>query len=244
MLNDIILIGDKIDIRPLDHEGKPMYGTRPYASMLVNIEDEETIHITAPIIQNKLVLLHTGREYHLTFYTETGLFQCKCTSISHYKDNKTVVLKIKLTSKIVKLQRRQYYRLECIHDIKYRFLTEDDDGVPKNNDKIEQNNEKVEHNWIKGAIIDISGGGARLNSAIRHQMGDKIRIKLELVIGSKLRVMELDAEVLASGRVENRSDLYEHRVQFSNISKKDREDLIRYIFEQDRLRRKNEKADL
>lgn len=244
MLKDIIAIGDKIDIRPLDHEGKPMYGTRPYASMLVNIEDEETIHITAPINQNKLVLLHTDKEYHLCFYTEKGLFQCKCTSLGHYKDNKTVVLNVKLTSRIVKLQRRQYYRLECIHDVKYRFLTENDDKIPINYDKIEQNNEKVEHNWTKGAIIDISGGGARLNSSIHHQKGDKIRIKLDLVIGNKLHQMELDAEVLASSRVDNRNDLYEHRVQFSNISKKDREDLIRYIFEQDRLRRKNEKADL
>lgn len=245
MLSDIIAIGDKIDIRTLDHEGKPMYASRPYASMLVNIEDEDIIHISAPIIQKKIVLLRTGREYHLSFYTEKGLFQCKCISLGeHYKDNKTVVIKVKLTSNITKLQRRQYYRLECVHDVKYRLLTENDEKVLKNGDKIEQNNENIEHNWIKGAIIDISGGGARLNSEIRHQVGDKIKISLDLVISGKLRQMELDAEVLACERVENRNDLFEHRIRFSNISKKDREDLIKYIFEQDRIRLKNEKADM
>lgn len=244
MLRDIITIGDKIDIRPLDHDGKQVQGARPYASMLVNIEDEEIIHITAPINQNKVLILHPDREYHLCFYTETGLFQCKCASLGHYKDNKTVVLRVKLRSRIEKLQRRQYYRLECIHDITYRFLTENDERLPKINDIIKQNNEKFEHNWIKGAIIDISGGGARIKSASSHQKGDKIRIKLDLVIGNKLRLMELDAEVLASYKVENRNDLFEHRVHFYNISRRDREDLIKYIFEQDRLRRKNEKADL
>jgi len=244
MLNNAIAIGDKIDIRAIDHEGKPIFATTPYASQLINIEDKETIHISAPLLQNKIVLMHPEREYHLTFYTSSGLYQCKCISVGQYRDNRLVVIKVRLTSEIAKLQRRQYYRLELLHDIEYRLLTEKDEEDSKNNGKKEQNNEKFEHNWIKGAIIDISGGGARFSSAVQHKKGDRIRIKLELELGSKQISMEPDAEVLASERVLNRYDLYEHRVQFYNISKKDREDLIKYIFEQDRKKRKNEKADI
>ncbi|HCM12943.1 MAG TPA: flagellar brake protein, partial [Lachnospiraceae bacterium] len=36
--------------------------------------------------------------------------------------------------------------------------------------------------------------------------------------------------------------VYEYRVEFKNIRKRDREDLIKYIFEQERRRRKNEKG--
>jgi len=245
MLNDLIFIGDKIDIRPIGQDGKPIFGTKPLASLLVNIEDEETIHISAPILQNKVVFLREGRIYHLSFYTNTGLYQCNCTSLGYYKDNKTVVLRVKLTSKIVKLQRRQYFRLECLHDVKYRILTENEETKATKCDDIDQKNEKIEQDWIKGAIIDISGGGAKLNSRIRHNKGDKIILQLELAIKDKLRQMELEAVVLASEKIDNpnRNDLYEHRVQFSNISQKERDELIKYIFEQERKRIMNEKAD-
>ena len=243
MLNDNIIIGGKIDIRPINHEGKPMLKATPYASLLVNIEDEETLHIAAPIIQNKVALLHTDREYHLCFYTDMGLYQCNCIPINYYKDNKMVVIRVKLTSEPVKFQRRQFYRLECIHDVEYRMFSDEEEMAAQENDNVEQNDQKFDHIWLNGVIIDISGGGARLNSAFQHNKGDKIKIKLDLAIGNSLRNMELTAVVIATDKVANRNDRFEHRVQFYNISRKDRDDLIKYIFEQERLRRKNGKAD-
>lgn len=243
MLNSLIAIGDKIDIRPLDYDGKPMLAIKPYASMLVNIEDDETIHITAPLIQNKIAFLHEDKGYHLCFYTDKGLYQCNCIALDYYKDNKTVVLRVKITSKLVKFQRRKYYRLECVHDIKYRILTENKENRLPNDDNADQKDENMRHNWIKGAIIDISGGGAKLSSHVEHKKGDKIEIMLELVMGKSLRDMVLKAEVIASEKIPERRGRYEHRVQFYNITQKDRDDIIKYIFEQDRKRIKNEKND-
>jgi c-di-GMP-binding flagellar brake protein YcgR len=244
MHNEIISIGDKIDIKPLDNEGKPVHGARTFASQLVNIESSDTIHITAPIVHNKIMVLNVGRYFNLCFYTAKGLYQCNCVVLSNYKDNKTVVSEVRLTSKLEKFQRRQYYRLECIHDIEYRMISIDEENQLKEHDSNDHNKENAnKYTWIKGAVIDISGGGARMSSAVEQKKGDQIKIKLELVIGNNLRCMELDAVVVASAKVMNRRDVFEHRVQFNNISHKDRDDLIKYIFEQDRRRRKNDKTD-
>lgn len=243
MHNEIISIGDKIDIRPLDSEGKPVHGTRALASQLVNIDDSDTIHIAAPIVHNKIMLLSAGKNFNLCFYTSKGLYQCNCIALNNYKDNKTVVSEVKLTSKLEKFQRREYYRLECIHDIEYRPITLDEEIKLKDHGSNNIKEETNKHTWTKGAIIDISGGGARLSSAVEQIKGEKIKLRLELVIGNNLRSMELEAVVIASNRVMNRRDMFEHRIQFKNISHKDRDDLIKYIFEQDRRRRKNDKVD-
>jgi c-di-GMP-binding flagellar brake protein YcgR len=243
MLNDILAIGDKIEIKPLNNEGNPIEGARTYASMLTYIEDDKTIHITAPIVLNNIIHLAVGNKFQLRFYSSKGLLQCTCVALSHYKDNKALIYIVKLTSALTKLQRRQYYRLECIHDIEYSKIEDEiipDSGINNiTNEKVE----KIAPKWQKGAIIDISGGGIRFSSEYELHKWDKIKIRLELLISNKIHRMEPEAIVVASGNVINRKDLFEHRVQFSNISKIDREAIIRYIFEQDRLRRKNEKAD-
>jgi len=123
------------------------------------------------------------------------------------------------------------------------MFSDEEEMAAQENDNVEQNDQKFDHIWLNGVIIDISGGGARLNSAVQHNKGDKIKIKLDLAIGNSLRNMELTAVVIATDKVANRNDRFEHRVQFYNISRKDRDDLIKYIFEQERLRRKNGKAD-
>ena len=243
MLSDILAIGDKIEIKPLNSEGHPIDAAKAYASMLTHIEDETTIHITAPIMLNNIIHLPIGNKFQLRIYSSKGLLQCTCVSVSSYKDNRTLIYIVRLTSGLTKLQRRQYYRLELIHDIEYSKIEDVKSfEIDKNNVKHEKI-EKLAQKWQKGAIIDISGGGVRFSSEYELHKWDTIKIRLELLVNKKLYRTEPEALVVASGRVDNRRDLFEHRVQFSNISKMDREALIRYIFEQDRIRRKNEKAD-
>jgi c-di-GMP-binding flagellar brake protein YcgR len=96
--------------------------------------------------------------------------------------------------------------------------------------------------WLKASITDLSGGGARFNSKLFHQPGEKIRIRFEFILGRELKKLLIGAEIISSTKLPNRAGVYEHRTEFKNIGKNDREDLIKYIFEQDRKRRRNEKS--
>jgi c-di-GMP-binding flagellar brake protein YcgR len=253
MLRDILTLGDKIDIRPIDRNGKPAAGARTLVSQLVDFADFDVIHIAAPIVYSRAILLSAGENYNLCFYANKGLYQCNCVVLSNHKEKNTINCVVRITTNLEKFQRRQYFRLECIHEIEYRVMTEEEELLARqlHSEDFKDAEERtqcrkrlsqIENQWIQAAITDISGGGARFNSALEHAPGDKLRMKLDLVIGNDLKKMVLNADVISSGRIMNRSGVYEHRVAFNDIMQRDREDLIKYIFEQERKRRKSDKS--
>lgn len=249
MLQDVLTLGDKIDIRRLDRNGKPADNARTYVSQLVDFIDKDVIYIASPIMNSALIILNTGESYNLCFYTGRGLYQCSCVVLSNYKENNTVIAVVRITSNLEKVQRRQYYRLECIIDIEYHVITGEEETLER---KIRLNEfessakrteymnklSEIKEVWLPASMIDISGGGTRFNSNTILNQDDKILIRLDLTIGAALKRMVLEAEVISSGKIINRVGVYEHRAEFKDINKKDREDLIKYIFEQERRRRK------
>ncbi len=249
MLQEVLTLGDKIDIRRLDRNGQPAHNARTYVSQLIDLIDKDVVHIATPIMNSALIVLNIGESYNLCFYTVKGLYQCSCLVLSNHKDNNTVIAAVRITSNLEKLQRRQYYRLECVLDIKYHVITNEEEMLIKmihadefQNDRKREEClkllEKSENIWLSATVIDISGGGIRFNSSSLLNQGDKLKIKVELLLANALKKIELDAIIVSSGRIINRSDMYEHRAEFKDISKRDREDLIKFIFEQERKRRK------
>lgn len=252
MLRDILTLGDKIDIKPIDKNGKPVTNARTFVSQLVDFVDFDVINIAAPIAYGKAIILSVGENYNLCFYSGKGLYQCNCVVLSNHKENNTIVSVVRIITNLEKFQRRQYFRLECIHEIEYRVMTPEEEILtrklrleefqnPQERTECRKRLSQIENQWLQAAITDISGGGARFNSSYEHNQGDRLRIKLDLVIGNDLKKMVLGADVVSSSRIMNRTGVYEHRVAFNDIMQKDREDLIKYIFEQERKRRRNDK---
>ncbi len=251
MNQDILSICDKIHISQLDRRGKPFPGLQPYVSQLVDFIDNNTIHIAAPIVNNQVILLEPMRNYNLCFYTNKGLYQCICEIIESYKDNNVVITSVRISSDLEKLQRRQYYRLEIVLDMEYQVITEEEEHLKNRLVNINSINseeatryqnrlKELEKEWLKASITDISGGGTRFNSTFIHNPGDHIRIRLILPMGDGIKTLVTEARIISVSKLLNRSGVYEYRVEFKGIKKKDREELIKYIFEQERRRRKNE----
>ncbi|MDF2485063.1 MAG: hypothetical protein K0R46_1231 [Herbinix sp.] len=252
MLREALSIGDKVDIRSIGRSGKPVQGARTFVSQLVDFVDADVINITAPIVFGRTIPLPAGDNFNLCFYTEKGLYQCNSMVLSNHRDNKTIITVVRITSNLEKYQRRQYYRLECIHDIDYRPITIDEQILEKKlstedfsnpEDQAEARRKLAlfDKEWISASVTDLSGGGARFNSEILHNSGDKLRIKLDFITGSEVKRLVLIANVITSNRILTRSGSYEHRVEFIDIMQKDREALIKYIFEQERRLRRNDK---
>ncbi|MHB8130199.1 MAG: flagellar brake protein [Mobilitalea sp.] len=251
MIREILTLGDKIDIKPLDRNGRPVHNARTFASQLLDLVDFDVIHIAAPIVYSKTIVLDVGEYYNLCFYSSKGLYQCNCIVLSNHKENNAIVAVVRITTNLEKFQRRQYYRLECIHEVEYRVINMEEEILEKKSTLEDFRNpeERAECRmklsqfdkvWFPAAITDLSGGGARFNSETNHNKGEKVRIRLEFISGGELKKMILGAEIISSNRIMNRMGSFEHRVEYNNILQKDREVLIKYIFEQDRRRRRNE----
>lgn len=253
MLREIVSIGDKIEIKQLDQKGELIKSSKTYVSQLVDFAEDDKISIATPIKNGMVILLEKWGNYRLYFYTVKGLFQCDCTMIQTYRENKTVLALVKVTSIPEKIQRRQYYRLECVHEIEYRLITEEETKLeeklimdrflhPDEKANIRKRLAELNKVWTKAVITDLSGGGCRYNSEQQLASGNRVRIRFDFIIKNELKKMDIIADIIASHKMIDRVGLYEHRVEFYNITKNDREYLIKYIFEQERRLRRNDKT--
>jgi c-di-GMP-binding flagellar brake protein YcgR len=252
MLRDTVNIGDKIEIKQLDQKGQLIKSAKTYVSQMVDFIDDDKISIATPIKSGMLVLLEKWANYRLYLYTAKGLYQCDCTMIQTYRERNMVLALVKVTSTLEKIQRRQYYRLEYVHEIEYRLVTSEETALeeklrlekftnPVEKSEARKKLAELNRTWHQASITDLSGGGCRFNTDEQLKTGDRIRIKFDFIIRNELRKMELEADIIVSEKLMDRQGVFENRAEFCNISNKDREDLIKYIFEQERRLRKNDK---
>ena len=253
MLRDIVSIGDKIEIKQLDQKRELMKSSKTYVSQMVDFGDDKKIIIATPIKNGLIILLEKWVNYRLYFYTIKGLYQCDGTMLQTFREGKNILALVNVISEPVKIQRRQYYRLEYVHEIEYRLITAEEQKLeeklmtgniiyPDEKATIRRRLSELNKEWKKAAITDLSGGGCRFNSEQRLRAGDIVRIRLEFVIKSESKKLDIIADIIASEKILERSGVFENRAEFNNIMTKDREDLIKYIFEQERRLRRNDKT--
>ncbi len=126
MISKFVQIGNKIEIESIKKTtGELGEVTRKtYRSELYDIESEDVIKIAMPMEQSKVVLLPVDAEYSLCFYTSNGLYQCLARVIERYKSNNLFVLSMELETDLQKYQRREYYRLNTVLDMKSKAIDE------------------------------------------------------------------------------------------------------------------------
>lgn len=159
------------------------------------------------------------------FYTPAGLYHCIGRVESRYHAGQLPVADIVFLSEMEKYQRRQFFRLNCILDMTYQ--------TPDGEDQAKT-----------GLIIDISGGGARFNSSEQYEPGEQLMMYFELPVAGQRKQMGIQARVISSERLVNKEKTFENRVEFFDIESNTRETIVKYVFEQERKRRKRESGML
>ncbi len=238
MISKFVQIGNKIEIESIkkttDELGEITRKT--YRSELYDIESEDVIKIAMPMEQSKIVLLPVDAEYSLCFYTSNGLYQCLARVIERYKSNNLFVLSMELETDLQKYQRREYYRLNTVLDMKSKAI----DTSNKSFEQVQFIDTDL--TFDNGTMVDISGGGARFISKAQYPKGSLIRFVFSLFVNGSVTEYKLVGKVLRSEPIENREDQFENRIQFVNMVNDDRESIIKYIFEEERRQRHRERG--
>ena len=238
MISKFVQIGNKIEIESIkkttDELGEITRKT--YRSELYDIESEDVIKIAMPMEQSKIVLLPVDAEYSLCFYTSNGLYQCLAGVIERYKSNNLFVLSMELETDLQKYQRREYYRLNTVLDMKSKAI----DTSNKSFEQVQFIDTDL--TFDNGTMVDISGGGARFISKAQYPKGSLIRFVFSLFVNGSVTEYKLVGKVLRSEPIENREDQFENRIQFVNMVNDDRESIIKYIFEEERRQRHRERG--
>lgn len=243
MLSKYVTVGNRVelqsvkrlnfDIRDAGNEERKVYSTKVY-----DIISDERIELLMPMEQTKLILLPVDGEYELCFYTTNGLYQCVAKVVDRYRDNNVYVLALDLITNLRKYQRREYYRFSCALEMNSReLLKEEIESLDHDRNMLQP-----ELPLKRSVILDISGGGLRFVSNLAYEKGSLILCNYDLVVDDVPKHYSLVGKVLASSEVENKPGIYEHRVQYINVNPDEREEIIKYIFNQERKNRRKEKG--
>jgi len=65
---------------------------------------------------------------------------------------------------------------------------------------------------------------------------------LSITLNTNAENKKIPSKIIISAKMLNRVGFYEHRVQFTDINREDREAVIKFIFAEERRQRKREKG--
>lgn len=240
MFSKFISVGDKIELQAVARENdeQPGIAGKVYNSTVYDIQSEDTIEITMPIEKTKLILLPVDSEFDMVFYGASGLFQCLARIIDRYKSNNTYLLLMEMTSNLRKYQRREFYRLRCALEMHARALREDEIQTVESRMPYSLANDLP---LKESVIVDISGGGLRFVSTHAFKQGSLLYCCYHLMNGGEHKKYEVISKVISCIELDNRPGTFEHRVQYYDIDPTEREEIIKYIFEEERKSRQKKR---
>ena len=239
MLTDYISPGNRVELKAtgkiwMDEDVRTKH---IYMSKVMDVNSDDRIEILMPFERGKIVLLPVDGEYSLCFYSTKGLFQCFARIVDRYRSENMYILVMDLTSELSKLQRREYYRFSCALELSSRLCSREELEAFENNRKYLVD---AGTGLQKSVVVDISGGGLRFVANFRYEEGSTIYCSYRLPGNVNDKDYEMICNVLKVQELESRPGLFEHRIQYIYIDENSREDIIHFIFEEERKIRKKQ----
>ncbi len=189
-----------------------------YVSQLLDVIEPDELIISGPITKGRLVLVHKDEKLEICYNLDEKGKYCFDALVLSRNYSRIYTLRIKKISDIRKVQLRKYFRLPIALDVNKEFVS---------SDSLEVHNEKCE-------AKDISGGGLKLYCNYHHELDDivdcsfKINGVMTYAKGKVVRVIDL---------VDNEKFKYNLGISFTAIKEFSRDEIIKYIFDQQRILR-------
>lgn len=247
----VVGVGDKVTFSKDNGQQDQNSEIRQYTSKVLDLIGDDKAVVALPMENGRVIPLSIGEKYWGFFYTASGMFQCNCEIIERYKDDNIYVMIVQFISAFEKYQRRQYFRLDMLKDLEFRPITmqekviekkviEDEFDTAVMKAKFVNTLNAMQSVWHPAVITDLSGGGMRFNTNADRGDEKEIVVKLDFSVGGKDCSYILKADIIQVSMMPNKPGFDEYRVRFSDITKEQRENVIKYIFEEERRRRKKE----
>lgn len=235
MLSDIVAAGQIVELQAMSNEPEESGRgqNKIYRTKVFDVLSKDQLEIMMPIVKGKVVLLPVDGEYDLCFYVGKGLYQCFARVLDRYKSNNIYIVVMELTSNLRKHQRREFYRLGCAMVMTSRELE------PEEMMAIQQGRVYVAPGrpMRRNVVVDISGGGLRFIANYSYKAGAYIYCTYSLNIKGLDKPYNLVGKILSVRPVEGQPGNFEHRLQYVNMDADEQEEIIKYIFEEERRQR-------
>jgi len=188
-------------------------------SQILEHGEEDIFDIAMPMKEGRLIPLHVNSLIKVLFFRENGQFSFDAKIIQRIKE-KIPVLKIQKISKIHKIQRRSYYRLNAVIPLKVHY----------------SNSEKDEEKEIlQTYTLDISGGGLKFAAEKIFNKNEVIICELNL----NNKIYNLKSRVIRTSYVYHDDYTYKISTEFIDLEESVIREVVQFIFnKQMKMRRK------
>ena len=243
-ISNIIRPGDKIDISFAQNASRASEGQelpRIFKSQVLDIRENGNIEISMPSEAGKLILLPLGIRYEMVFFAKNGLYRAIGQIRERYKKDNVYMLEMEFRTQLEKYQRREFFRYPYLLDIVYYTITEEEAKMGSSDAIfIYLRNKAPSHTNIeyRGQVLDLSGGGIRFNVEQQIKPDQYILFEIHLENENVDKYYYIVGIVISCERIEMIQDVrYEARARFLIQDDNVREELIRFIFEEERRTR-------
>lgn len=237
MLSKLVDVGNRVELQLVERFRNVSKNKKIYQSEVYDILSDDKLEITMPIEQTKLILLPVDSECDVVLYGKGGLYQCFARIVDRYKTNNVYILVLELVTNLRKYQRRDYYRYSCALEMYTRELEEAEITAIEQNDECELLSGLP---MDQSLIIDLSGGGLRFLASKRYEAKSLVCCTFHLSVKGRSKKYEILGKILSVRRSDSKLGSFEHRVQYINMEENVREEIIKYIFEEERKERRKE----
>jgi c-di-GMP-binding flagellar brake protein YcgR len=195
-----------------------------YASQFEWLEEDDTAVIAAPIYEGKVVPLEIGTLIDVYFIKKAGRliglnkFSAEVRGRS-IVDNLHILLVRKL-GEIVRIQRRSYFRLDVLLEVRYRVVQYFDGEYD------------IETPYKRTLATDLSGGG--LSLILEDKLEKDSIIEGEIFSGQPERISFLGRTRRCERMLTDSRYKYLAGIEFTEIGDSSRERVIRYVFNEQR----------
>lgn len=243
---EIIQPGDKIDIsfvQQVERRKMDMEQELPkvYKSQVLDVKENGNLEISMPSENGRLVLLPLSIRLEFVFFSKGGLYRAVGQIKERYKSANIYMLEIELKSQLSKYQRREFFRYPCVLEMTYYTVTKEETQIGSGEAlfiQLREEKEKNKDREHKGQIVDLSGGGIRFYADQKIEADQYVLFEIYLENESVNKLYYIVGNIISCVRVGRISEKpYEARAKFLIQDSNIREEIIRFIFEEERKAR-------
>jgi len=202
-------VGLAVDLVVLEGEYEGRYRTR------IEEVGERILVVGAPFERGDVVPLREGTKVRLTFWDETSAYSFVAKIIQRIAVPVPMFV-FELPDTVTKVQRRSFVRVPALYPITFRSVTKEGLSDIQN-----------------ATMLDLSGGGMRFMTEERLENRSLLYTQVTLPNGD----LQTPVRVCRSEKIED-SKRYVVSVEFHDLAERERDRIIRCVFEMQRAMRK------
>jgi len=221
---DAITVGDRVEIK------SPKNPSVVFLSKIVDILDVKTraISMYRPILSGVAMSLRTDETYELTVFTNQNIIRFECVFEGYLKEELNYFVVMKIANTGFKIQRREFFRFTCMLAMKFSIIEDVNSAAAK---LLQQSGYAEKYD---GIVRDIGGGGIRFITSKDLDLDH--HLQCTIMLGSS--TMMVKGRLLEKQYMPKSSLKFQYRVLFLDLAPTTQEEIVNYIFAEQRRQRK------